>query len=626
MPIIHETEIERLERIWRHPESEAPRSVAQEKNVSSIKFLALAAVGFAIYTAINPDFGMMSVGALILASLLFLNHSIQRGNPTKPSAFSRIRNLSIFAVAVAVGSTIIAFLYSTTQPALFAVPSSQENFLFDANVPSDAHLGTTVVGEKIPGLSLKNTLVTGHVDARSLTSAMYMSMVFGNSTSEAKEARARIALPPDAVVSRVTLWINGVEQEAAFNSAERVQAAYQWIVNSNRDPLLVTETRKGEVFLQAFPVPANGEMKVRLGITTPLDVKSRKDFQLTAPHLVSSNFGSTGVSSDVKLESNAIIDSNLTDQKLTEGVKDSYTLSGSIKADDFEKCLFSIHRKSDFVTYASRATHSAENSFIVNRLEKDGDSFKLVSEKTQLLPAVAVAYDFPTASRMSTVWAIQEARKCLDQNDIHTAAMLGCAYRIVTKATGAVVLENDSDYQRTGLSREQYKVVSAQTKASAANMNVVARTSGMIKDKRGIYDPHTAFFGSPIADPAYVKRAQSMHQLEGAVPTLQGATNGTIGPQGGDATSIMGFNTAGTVRVNNLANLESLMNLITIAAQFTGITGGIVLVTFGLFKNAPYHQTVNRLLLGSSCLMVGIFSPCVVDLLIRSARDANWFS
>lgn len=40
-------------------------------------------------------------------------------------------------------------------------------------------------------------------------------------------------------------------------------------------------------------------------------------------------------------------------------------------------------------------------------------------------------------------------------------------------------------------------------------------------------------------------------------PVLQGATNGTIGPQGADATVITGVNTAGTIRVNN--NLDSTM-------------------------------------------------------------------
>jgi hypothetical protein len=42
-----------------------------------------------------------------------------------------------------------------------------------------------------------------------------------------------------------------------------------------------------------------------------------------------------------------------------------------------------------------------------------------------------------------------------------------------------------------------------------------------------------------------------------AAPMLQGATNGTIGPQGSDATVISGVNTAGTVRVDN--NLDDVM-------------------------------------------------------------------
>src|SRR5438105_658517 len=44
----------------------------------------------------------------------------------------------------------------------------------------------------------------------------------------------------------------------------------------------------------------------------------------------------------------------------------------------------------------------------------------------------------------------------------------------------------------------------------------------------------------------------------GQAPMLQGATFGTIAPQAGDATVVVGLNTSGNVRVNNLANLEAL--------------------------------------------------------------------
>ena len=57
-------------------------------------------------------------------------------------------------------------------------------------------------------------------------------------------------------------------------------------------------------------------------------------------------------------------------------------------------------------------------------------------------------------------------------------------------------------------------------------------------------------------------------------PMLQGATNGTIGPQAGDATVVSGVNTAGTVRVNNLANLEALLNIIANGMEILGIAWG----------------------------------------------------
>lgn len=44
-----------------------------------------------------------------------------------------------------------------------------------------------------------------------------------------------------------------------------------------------------------------------------------------------------------------------------------------------------------------------------------------------------------------------------------------------------------------------------------------------------------------------------------ASPTLQGKTNGTIGPPGPDATMIRGMPTAGTIRINPLLNIEKLL-------------------------------------------------------------------
>ena len=72
----------------------------------------------------------------------------------------------------------------------------------------------------------------------------------------------------------------------------------------------------------------------------------------------------------------------------------------------------------------------------------------------------------------------------------------------------------------------------------------------------------------------YTQTNNQGSQQQVQAPNLQGATNGTIGPQGTDATVITGVNTAGTVRVNNLANLEALLNIIANGMEILGIAWG----------------------------------------------------
>ncbi len=53
-------------------------------------------------------------------------------------------------------------------------------------------------------------------DADAALGYLEWTMVFKNSSPQAQEVRAQIALPPGAVVSRVTLWIDGEEREGGI--------------------------------------------------------------------------------------------------------------------------------------------------------------------------------------------------------------------------------------------------------------------------------------------------------------------------------------------------------------------------------------------------------------------------
>jgi hypothetical protein len=121
-----------------------------------------------------------------------------------------------------------------------------------------------------------------------------------------------------------------------------------------------------------------------------------------------------------------------------------------------------------------------------------------------------------------------------------------------------------------------------------------------------------------------------------SAPTLQGATNGTIGPQGADATVITGVNTAGTVRVNNLANLEAMLNITANLGEIVLLALGAIIAISGLFDSKCIVfeafgeeieiSRVHRIAAGFLLAGAGLFIPGMINWLVASARDANLFS
>ena len=120
---------------------------------------------------------------------------------------------------------------------------------------------------------------------------------------------------------------------------------------------------------------------------------------------------------------------------------------------------------------------------------------------------------------------------------------------------------------------------------------------------------------------------QTMQERDASAPSLQGATNGTIGPQGSDATFITGVNTAGTVRVNNLANLEALLNIIANGMEILGIAwGGPTMIMGFMHMAAGTQDAMKKVLFGAAGVTGGLATPGCINWLVASARDANLFS
>ncbi len=156
---------------------------------------------------------------------------------------------------------------------------------FDPNVGGDAVQG------RIRGLSLLDSRMDGVVSPDSGVTYSEWTMVFKNASPRQQEARAMIVLPPGGVVSRLTLWIDGEEREAAFGGRGKVKEAYQQVVRRRRDPVLVTTAGPDRVLVQCFPVPPdNGTMKIRFGVTAPVDLDTLETGVLRLPYFTEHNF------------------------------------------------------------------------------------------------------------------------------------------------------------------------------------------------------------------------------------------------------------------------------------------------------------------------------------------------
>jgi hypothetical protein len=213
----------------------------------------------------------------------------------------------------------------------FAPPRRAGDRFIADEADFDRNLGGDVVASTLKGLSLFSSKIDGSMDANGAVGYMQWTLVFRNESPAQREARAEVQLPPGAVVSRLTLWVNGEPREAAFAGKGKVKQAYQQVVQQRRDPVLVTTAGRDRILVQCFPVPPDGgDMKIRLGITVPLLLEDLHNARLLLPHFVNRNFKipsdlthSTWIESEVPMTST-------TRSLLTGQFEDAFTLGGGL--------------------------------------------------------------------------------------------------------------------------------------------------------------------------------------------------------------------------------------------------------------------------------------------------------
>jgi XrtN system VIT domain protein len=98
-----------------------------------------------------------------------------------------------------------------------------------------------------------------------------------------QEAVYSFHLPPGAVASSLSLWVEGEERPSVLTTRAKADSAYETIVGiERRDPALLHWQEGNRVTITIFPCTPEEERQVKIGFTMPL---IHRDGQLTLPNV-----------------------------------------------------------------------------------------------------------------------------------------------------------------------------------------------------------------------------------------------------------------------------------------------------------------------------------------------------
>lgn len=291
-----------------------------------------------------------------------------------------------------------------------------------------------------------------------------------------------------------------------------------------------------------------------------------------------------------------------------------YDFSIDDSVTDLTEFVKNVQEIGPFVPVARNGKLADDLARFVNRWQADGKdlrtTYRRIDDFNGFNANAINCSSSPMGSQeVAQLYAAQEVRQLIQAGRRGNALDIATRYGVVTPLTSAVVLENAWDYDRNGITQNEragdgFTTIAQDPTGDRFNSEGIEGSVGVLSDA-----------------------------ASGGVPNMQGATNGSIGPQGVDATSVMGINTAGTVRVNNLAVLESWLNLITFASEAVSLACGGFIAVLALMKTnvlLPFITTNmgrdRRVILGMCLITIGFALPGFVNGLLSSARDCNLFN
>ncbi len=237
----------------------------------------------------------------------------------------------------------------------------------------------------------------------------------------------------------------------------------------------------------------------------------------------------------------------------------------------------------------------------VSKWQPNGVEYVVKLEEQKAVPEKATLGTAQQSFELSSLSAKEQSQSLIARGDFRHATAIAVKHQLVTPVSSAVVLGHDE--QNEGYMSQS----STQARSDAFQSTAAPELAGATNGTNGTTNSET----------------KSLMIAQGA-----------MGISGSDATFVTGVNTAGTVRVNNLANLEALLNIIANLFELTGVVLGLILIVqaflfkqaaakwFGMYGvSAPWMVAVGMIM-----IVAGLAVPGLINWFVASARDANLFS
>ncbi|HEU0034386.1 MAG TPA: VIT domain-containing protein [Kofleriaceae bacterium] len=109
-----------------------------------------------------------------------------------------------------------------------------------------------------------------------------IDQTFHNPSPRVMEGMYRFAIPPDASLQRLAMYVDGKLTESAVVERMQARRIYEDVVYRRLDPALLEWAGTGRLSLRVYPLPANADKRVVLAYTQSLP-KLYDDYTLTVP-------------------------------------------------------------------------------------------------------------------------------------------------------------------------------------------------------------------------------------------------------------------------------------------------------------------------------------------------------